>query len=202
VVNSSLLANQQFHHHQRHLSRPASAANYNERQLLQLFSHVDHRAPPGRLPDQTSKADMELGHILWGSDPVTRESSDPETQLTRWPCSIMNSKCRLMLQTNVCNEQEVCQFLSLFGVCTLLESKILKIIYKMSVNISMTVGRIFTKIYISLYLYLGLFSKTGKTRVSHRVKMMTRWPGRERWPKWPTDPVTQWPSSMSDLKTF
>jgi len=27
---------------------------------------------------------------------VTRESSDPETQLTRWPCSIMNSKCRLM----------------------------------------------------------------------------------------------------------
>jgi len=30
--------------------------------------------------------------------------------------------------------------------------------------------------YISWYLYLGLFSKTGKTRVSHRVKMMTRWP--------------------------
>ena len=25
---------------------------------------------------------MELGHILWPSDPVTRESSDPETQLT------------------------------------------------------------------------------------------------------------------------
>jgi len=50
----------------------------------------------------------------------------------------------------------------------------------------MTVGRIFTKIY-----------KLGKTRVSHRVKMMTRWPGRERWPKWPIDPVTQWPSSMS-----
>ena len=27
--------------------------------------------------------DMELGHILRPSDPVTRESSDPETQLTR-----------------------------------------------------------------------------------------------------------------------
>jgi len=40
--------------------------------------------------------DMELRHILWPSDPVTRESSDPETQLTRWPCSAMNSKCRLM----------------------------------------------------------------------------------------------------------
>ena len=26
---------------------------------------------------------------------------------------------------------------------------------------------------------------------------VTRWPGRERWPKWPIDPVTQWPSSIS-----
>jgi len=43
-------------------------------------------------------AEMELGYILWLSDPVTRESSDPETQLTRWPCSIMNSKCRLMCE--------------------------------------------------------------------------------------------------------
>ena len=83
-----------------------------------------HTATPSR-----HISDMELGRFLWPSDPVTRESSDPETQLTRWPCSIMNSKCRLMLQTNVCNGQEVCQFLSLFGVCTFLESKILKIIY-------------------------------------------------------------------------
>ena len=41
---------------------------------------------------------MELGHILWPSDPVTREFSDPETQLTRWPCCTMNSKCRLMCE--------------------------------------------------------------------------------------------------------
>ena len=34
---------------------------------------------------------------------------------------------------------------------------------------------------------------------SHRVKMMTRWPGRERWPKWPIDPVTQWFLSMSGV---
>jgi len=47
-------------------------------------------------------------------------------------------------------------------------------------------------------LHFGHFSKTGKIRVSHRVKMMTRWPGRERWPKRPINPVTQWPSSMSD----
>jgi len=31
--------------------------------------------------------------------------------------------------------------------------------------------------------------------------MITRWPGRERWLKWPIDPVTQWPSSMSDSFT-
>ena len=46
----------------------------------------------------------------------------------------------------------------------------------------------------NIYLYmfiLGVFSKTRKTRVSHRVKIMTRWPRWERWPKWPTDPVTQ-----------
>ena len=52
---------------------------------------------------------------------------------------------------------------------------------------------------ISLYLYVGFFSKTVKSRVSHRVRMITRWPGRERWPEWPIDPVTQWPSSMSCL---
>ena len=49
----------------------------------------------------------------------------------------------------------------------------------------MTVGRIFTKIYIFISLS-WVFSKTGKTRVSYRVKMMTRWPGLERWPKWPS----------------
>jgi len=56
-----------------------------------------------------------------------------------------------MLQTNVCNGQEVCQFLSLFGVCTLLEDHLL------NVNISMTVGRIFTKIYIFISLSWAFF---------------------------------------------
>ena len=51
------------------------------------------------------------------------------------------------------------------------------------------------------YCILGIFSKTGKTRVLHRVKMMTRWPGLERWPNWPIDPVTQWPSSVSHRHT-
>jgi len=142
-------------------------------------------------------ADMELGHISWPSDPVTRESSDPETQLIWWPCSIMNSKCRVMLQTNVCNGQQVCQFYSLFGVCTLLGSKILKII-------SMTVGRIFTKIYIFISLSWAFFRKPEKLGSHTRSEWwpgdpVTRWPERERWPTWPIDPMTQWPSSMSGV---
>ena len=68
-------------------------------------------------------------------------------------------------------------------------------------GVSMTDGRIFTKISVYLYIFiLGFFLKTGKTRVSHRVKMMTRWIGRERWPKRPIDPVTQWPSSTSGVQ--
>jgi len=66
-----------------------------------------------------------------------------------------------MLQANVCNGQEVCQFLSLFGVCTLLESKIFEDHFS-NVNISLTVGPIFTK---NIYLYIfisGLFRKPGK----------------------------------------
>jgi len=43
----------------------------------------------------------------------------------------------------------------------------------LNVNISMTVERIFTKIYIFISLSWVL-SKTGKNRISHRVKMMTQ----------------------------
>ena len=39
-------------------------------------------------------------------------------------------------------------------------------------------------------LHFAHFSKTGKTRVSHRVKMMTQWPGRED----PNDSPTRWPN--------
>ena len=38
---------------------------------------------PKRRSGITRSPEMELGHILWPSDPVTLESSDPETQLTR-----------------------------------------------------------------------------------------------------------------------
>jgi len=65
------------------------------------------------------------------------------------------------LQTNVCSGQEVCQFLSLFGVCTLLESKIFEN-HLLNVNISMTVGRIFTKkVYLYIFI-LGFFFEKRK----------------------------------------
>jgi len=44
----------------------------------------------------------------------------------------------------------------------------------LNVNISITVGRICTKKYIFISLSWAFLSKTGKTRVSHQVKMMTR----------------------------
>jgi len=52
----------------------------------------------------------------------------------------------------------------------------------------MTVGRIFTKC-ISCYLYLGLFfEKRKKTRVSHRVKIITGDPDVK---DDPNDPLTR-----------
>ena len=51
----------------------------------------------------------------------------------------------------------------------------------------------FSQKYIFLYLYLGLFFENRK---NSGLTLVTRWPGRERWPKWLIDRVTQWPSSM------
>ena len=60
------------------------------------LSAIDRHRPQTGRGQQVSSPDLELGHIVWPSDSVTRESSDPETQLTRWPCSVMNSKCWLI----------------------------------------------------------------------------------------------------------
>jgi len=145
-------------------------------------------------------SDMELGHILWPSDPVTRESSDPETQLTGWPCSIMNSKCRLMCRG--VRIIDVTKKYSLAKEFLIIISKSKSSLHRLtSSDFSPTTDTwqwlLSFQHFKCTFCILGIFSKTGKTRVTHRVKMMTRWPGRERWPKWPIDPVTQWPSSMS-----
>ena len=39
-------------------------------------------------------------------------------------------------------------------------------------------------------VFWAFFRKLEKLPVSHRVKMMTLWPGCERWPKWHGDPMT------------
>jgi len=128
---------------------------------------------------------MKLGHILWPSDPVSRESSDPETQLTRWPCSIMNSKCRLSVK----KYSQAKDFLIIIG-----KSKS-SLHGLTSSDLSPTTDTwqwlLTFQHFKCTFCILGIFSKTGETRVSlsHRVKKMTRWPGRERWPKWPIDPV-------------
>ena len=44
--------------------------------------YIAHRRNRGWQVGGDFTTEMELGHILWSSDPVTRESSDP---LTRWP---------------------------------------------------------------------------------------------------------------------
>jgi len=43
-------------------------------------------------------------------------------------------------------------------------------------------------------LHFWHFSKTGKTRVSHRVKMMIRWPGDPDVNDDPNDTLTRWPN--------
>jgi len=93
--------------------------------------------------------------------PATRESSDPVTLFYN----------ELQMSTYVADKRlqwarGLPVFISLFGVCT----RFWKVKFNfedhlLNVNISMTVGRIFENRKIS---------KTGKTRVSHRVKMMTR----------------------------
>ena len=51
---------------------------------------------------------------------------------------------------------------------------------------------------------LGIFFKNRKNSgltPGQNDDPVTRWPGRERWRKWPIEPMTQWPISMSDLYT-
>jgi len=61
------------------------------------------------------------------SDPGIQRPGDPGDPVTLFYNELQMS---IYVAHNLFfNGQEVCQFLSLFGVCTILESKILKIIY-------------------------------------------------------------------------
>ena len=103
------------------------------------------------------------------------------TQLTRWPCSIMNSKYRVKLQKNVCNGQRFASF-----YCCLAFARFWKVKFWRSFIKCKYFNDGWTDFHKNIYLYLGLFSKTGKTLVSHRVKTVTRtW----KMTRWPNDPV-------------
>jgi len=122
-------------------------------------------------------------------DPVTRESSDPETQLTRWPCSIMNSKCWLMLHTNVCNDKRFASFYRCLAFARFWEVKFWRSFIKCQYF-----NDDWTEFYKNIYLYifiLGFFSKTGKLR-SHTGSKW--WPGDPDVKDDPNDPLTRWPN--------
>jgi len=117
---------------------------------------------------------------------MTRESSDPETQLTQWPSSKMNSKCRLVLQTNVCNGQEVCQFYRCLAFARFWKVKFWRSFIKCRYF-----NEGWTDFHKNIYLYIFIlvFSKIGKysaltpgqnddpvTR-TWKMTQMTHWPG-------------------------
>jgi len=55
----------------------------------------------------------------------------------------------------------------------------------------------------STFCILGIFFENRKYSghtPGQNDDPVSRWPGRERWPKWPIDPVAQWPSSMSAVR--
>jgi len=80
----------------------------------------------------------------------------------------MNNKCRLTLQTNVCNEWA--RGLPVFITVRRLHASGKENFEDQLLNVngvSMTDGRIFTKIYISVYLCLGLFFQKAEKLGSH-----------------------------------
>jgi len=135
--------------------------------------------------------DMELGHILWPSDPVTKESSDPETQLTRWPCPIISSNYVIDVTKKYSQAKE---FLLITG-----KSKSSLHLHGLtSSDFSPTTDTwqwiLSFQHFKCTFCILGIFSKTGKTRVSHRVKMMTGWPSDADVKDDPNDPLTRSPN--------
>ena len=132
-------------------------------------------------------------------DPATQRPGNPAT---RWPCSIMNSKCRLMCRgvriIDVAKKySQAKEFLIITG-----KSKS-SLHGLTSSDFSPTTDTwlwllLFQHLYV---LHFGHFFENRKNSgltPGQNDDPVTRWPGRKRWPKRPIDPVTQWPSSMSD----
>jgi len=106
------------------------------------------------------------------------------TQLTRWPCSIMNSRYRLRMQKNVCNGQRFASFYCCLAFARFWKVKFWRSFIKCKYfNDGWTD---FHQKYISLsWAFFENRKNSGFT------------PGQNGDPDVKDDPVTQWPSSMS-----
>ena len=136
----------------------------------------------------TSTSEMELGHILWPSDPGIQRPGDPVDSVTMF-------YSELQMSTYVWRKySQAKEFLIIIG-----KVKVHCMDWHPVIPVQQqTPDNDFCHFSISNVRFaFWAFLENRKTRVSYRVKTMTRWTGRERWPKWPIDPVTQWPSSMS-----
>ena len=112
---------------------------------------------------------MELGHILRPSDPGIQQPGDPVDPVILF-CN------ELQMPTNVADKRlqwarSLPVFIAVWRLHTSGKENFEDRVKCQYFNDGWTD---FHKKYLSLYLHLGLFSKTGKTRVSHRVKMTTR----------------------------
>jgi len=137
-------------------------------------------------PRYFTTSDMELGHILWPSDPVI----DPRIQRPGDPVDpVTLFYNELQMSTNVFNGQEVCQFLSLFA-------RFWKVKFWRSFIKCQYFNDGWTDFHKNIYLYifiLGFFSKTGKLG-SHTGSKW--WPGDPDVKGDPNDPFTRW---LNDL---
>ena len=132
------------------------------------------------------------------SDPGIQRPGDPVDPVTLF--CIMNSECRLMMQTNNAMGKRFASFYRCLAFARFWEVKFWGLFitcqyfndgwtdFHKNIYFNKIIEYSSSKIRFAFWAF---FSKTGKTRVSLRVKMKNRWPGRERWPKWPIDP---WPN--------
>jgi len=141
---------------------------------------------------------MELGHILWPSDPSDSEIQRPGDPVD--PVTLFYNEQQMSTYVADKRLQWMGKRFASFCHCSAFARFWKGKFWRSVIKCQWCFYDGWTDFHKNIYLYifiLGFFSKTGKTRVSHRVKMMTRWIGRERWP---IDPVTQWPSSTSGVQ--
>jgi len=123
-------------------------------------------------------------------DPATQRPGNPAT---RWPCSIMNSKCRLMCRgVRIIDVAKKYSQAKEFLIITGNSKSLLHRLPSSDFSLATTDTRqwlLSFQHFKCTFCIFSIFSKTGKTRVSHRVKMMTRWPERVK-----DDPLTRWPN--------